>query len=83
MLHSLTNLIIASNAETSLRQFTNMDDKVPDIAVIALLILLSEANAGEGSTLSLLISAVKVSSRVKFSKTFIILKQTSASKDCL
>ena len=52
-----------------------MDDKVPDVAVIALPILqkfgcaiTDSTNAGEGSTLSLPISAVKVSSGVKFSE---------------
>ena len=57
-----------------------MDDKVSDVAVIALLIIqkfgcaiTDSANAGEGSTLSLPISAGKVSSRVKFSKMFVIL----------
>ena len=60
------------------------------VAVIALLILqkfrcaiTDSANAGEGSTLGLPISAVKISSRVKSSKIFMILKRTSASKDCL
>ena len=67
-----------------------MDDKVSDGAVIALLILqkfgcaiTDSANAEEGSTLSLLISAVKVSSWVKFSKIFVILNRTNALKDCL
>ena len=67
-----------------------MNNKVPDIAVIVLLILqkfrcaiTDSANAEEGPTLSVPISAVKVSSKVKFSKIFIILKRTSASKDCL
>ena len=57
-----------------------MDDKVSDVAVKALLIIqkfgcaiTDSANAGEGSTLSLRISAGKVSSRVKFSKMFVIL----------
>ena len=47
-----------------------MDDKVPGVAVIPLLILkkircaiIDSSNAGEGSTLSLPISAMKVSSR--------------------
>ena len=68
-------------------QFTNMDDKVPDVAVIALLILqkigcviADSANPGEGSTLGLPISAVKVSSRVKFSKLFMILKEQVLQK---
>ena len=66
-----------------------MDDKCPDVAVIALMMLqkfgcaiTDSANVEEGSTLSLSISAVKVLSRVKFSKIFTILKRTSASKDC-
>ena len=57
-----------------------MDDKVSDVAVKALLIIqkfgcaiTDSANAGEGSSLSLRISAAKVSSRVKFSKMFVIL----------
>ena len=57
-----------------------MDDKVSDVAVITLLIIqkfgcaiTDSANAGEGSSLSLRISAAKVSSRVKFSKMFVIL----------
>ena len=57
-----------------------MDDKVSDEAVITLLTIqkfrcaiTDSSNAGEGSTLSLPISAVKVSSRVKFSKMFVIL----------
>ena len=57
-----------------------MDDKVSDVAVKTLLIIqkfgcaiTDSANAGEGSSLSLRISAVKVSSRVKFSKMFVIL----------
>ena len=67
-----------------------MHDKVPDVAVIALLILqkferatTDSANAGEGSYLSFPIGAVKVLSRINFSKIFMILKRTSASKDCL
>ena len=57
-----------------------MDDKVSDEAVITLLTIqkfgcaiTDSSNGGEGSTLSLPISAVKVSSRVKFSKMFVIL----------
>ena len=57
-----------------------MDDKVSDVAVITLLIIqkfgcaiTDSSNAREGSTLSLPISAVKVSSRVKFPKMFVIL----------
>ena len=57
-----------------------MDDKVSDEAVITLLTIqkfgcaiTDSSNTGEGSTLSLPISAVKVSSRVKFSKMFVIL----------
>ena len=60
-----------------------MDDKVSDIAVITLLMIqkfgcaiTDSANAGEGSTLSLPISAVKVSSRVTFSKMSVILNRT-------
>ena len=67
-----------------------MDDTFLDVAVIALLMLqkfgcaiTDSANAEQASTLSLPISAVKVLSRVKFSKIFTILKRTSASKDCL
>ena len=82
MLHALTDLIIANNAETSLRYYTNMDDKVPVVTVTALLILqrfgsaiTDSANAGEGSTLDLPINAVKVSSRVKFSNIFMILNE--------
>ena len=57
-----------------------MDDKVSDEVVITLLTIqkfgcaiTDSSNAGEGSTLSLPISAVKVSSRVKFSKMFVIV----------
>ena len=64
-----------------------MDDKAQDVAVIVLLILqkfgctiTDSTNVGEGSTLSLPISAVRVSSRVKFFKISMILKRTSASK---
>lgn len=63
-----------------------MNDKIPDVAVIALLIwqklgcaINNSTNPGEGSILILQISAVKVSSKVKFSKVFMILKQTTAS----
>ena len=67
-----------------------MDDKVLDVALIALLILqkfgcaiIDSSNAGEGSILSFPISPVNVSSRVKFCKISMILKRASASKDCL
>ena len=60
-----------------------MDDKVSDVAVITLLIIqkfecaiTDSANAGEGSTLSFPISAVKVSSRATFSKMSVILNRT-------
>ena len=66
-----------------------MDDEVPDVTEIALLILqkfgcviTDSTNAREGPVLSLPISAVKVSSWVKLSNIFMILKKTSASKDC-
>ena len=56
--------------------------------MIALLILqkfgctiTDSGNPGEGSTLSLLIRAVKLSSRVKFSKIFIILKEQVLQKN--
>lgn len=59
--------------------------KVTDVAVIALLILqkfgcaiTDPTSVGEGSTLSLSISPTKVSSKVKLSKMFMILKQISA-----
>ena len=59
--------------------------KVTDVAVIALLILqkfgcaiTDPTSVGEGWTLSLSISPTKVSSKVKLSKMFMILKQISA-----
>ena len=85
ILHSLTELIITNNVEPSYLEY-----KVPDVAATAFLILRNmgyaitySTNAEEVQVLSLPINEVKAWSRDKFSNTFIVVKQTSASKDSL